>query len=307
MGFAGIQGRFRSVRGWTAGRGPFLASALVLAGALAAARATRAPPRCKLTLELIDSATGKPVPGLVKIEDGAGRAVPLEGLLSRGEGLGADSPLWRWWVVPGPVTVSLPAEALDLEAFGGLETETARQRLELGGKAEVRLPLPLRRFHDAAQRGLASANTHLHLNRLEKPEAERYLREIPRADGLDLVFLSHLERAGEDAGYVSNRFTAADLEGLSRSGVLFANGEEHRHNFGAQGEGYGHVMLLDILRHIQPVSIGPGIMKRGTDGTPLRAGIEAARGDGATAIWCHNDWGFEDVPSWLAARLDAQN
>ena len=24
-------------------------------------------------------------------------------------------------------------------------------------------------------------------------------------------------------------------------------------------------------------------------------------------IWCHNEWGFEDVPNWLAGLLDAQN
>ena len=36
------------------------------------------------------------------------------------------------------------------------------------------------------------------------------------------------------------------------------------------GEGFGHVMLLNILKRIEPVSIGPGIMKEGTDGIPLR-------------------------------------
>jgi len=201
----------------------------------------------------------------------------------------------------------VPAEKLVVEAFSGLETDLAREELDLRGKQDSQLRLALRRFHDSASKGLASANTHLHLNKLQKPEAERYLREIPRADGLDLVFLSHLERAVDDEGYISNRFTAADLAALSRSGVLFANGEEHRHNFGAQGEGYGHVMLLDLLRLIQPVSIGPGIMKRGTDGIPLHSGIDTARRDGASAIWCHNHWGFEDVPNWLTGRLDAQN
>src|SRR5262245_8968130 len=81
----------------------FLSSTLVLVGAVASSLATRAPPLCQLSLELIDSGTGNSVPGLVRIEDLAGKAVVPEGLLSRGEGLEADSPLRRWWVAPQPV------------------------------------------------------------------------------------------------------------------------------------------------------------------------------------------------------------
>jgi len=75
----------------------------------------------------------------------------------------------------------------------------------------------------------------------------------------------------------------------------FDNGQEHRHNFEAYKEGYGHVMLLDISRLIRPVSIGPGIMKTGTDGLPLNRGIRNARRDGATVLWCHNKFGVEAV------------
>ena len=35
-------------------------------------------------------------------------------------------------------------------------------------------------------------------------------------------------------------------------------------------EGYGHVMFLHLPELIQPVSIGPGISGKGTDGIPLR-------------------------------------
>ena len=89
--------------------------------------------------------------------------------------------------------------------------------------------------------------------------------------------------------------------------MLVNNGQEHRHNFGDQGEGFGHVMLLNIKTMIQPVSIGPGISHRGTDGTPLQVGIEEAHRQGGTAIWCHNNWGREDVPNFVGGKLDAQN
>jgi hypothetical protein len=45
----------------------------------------------------------------------------------------------------------------------------------------------------------------------------------------------------------------------------------------------------------------------GTDGTPLQTGIEEAHRQGGTAIWCHNNWGREDVPNFVNGKLDAQN
>jgi hypothetical protein len=66
-------------------------------------------------------------------------------------------------------------------------------------------------------------------------------------------------------------------------------------------------MLLNIKSLIQPVSIGPGISHRGTDGIPLQTGIEEAHRQGGTAIWCHNNWGWEDVPNFVSGKLDAQN
>lgn len=89
--------------------------------------------------------------------------------------------------------------------------------------------------------------------------------------------------------------------------MLVSNGEEHRHNFGAGGEGYGHVMLLGLKELVQPVSIGEGIAKTPPDFPPLAMGLENAHQQDGTAIWCHNNWWFEDIPNWLAGRLDAQN
>src|SRR5437867_9012834 len=263
---------------------------------------------CKLAIELVDADSGQVLPGLVQLEDAAGKPLVLEGLLSRGKGLAAEAPISRWSALAGSAAVVVPAAKLTVLALHGLEWEAARAEVDLTGKTASEVRVPLKRFHDPSKGGYRSANTHLHLTTLPRDEAERYLREIPRADGLDIVFLSYLERAGEDINYVSNQFTKEDLAALSRSsGVLFGNGEEHRHNFGAQDEGYGHVMLLDILKLIQPVSIGPGISKRGTDGLPLQRGIDAARADGATTIWCHNNWGREAIPSWLTGKLHAQN
>jgi hypothetical protein len=209
--------------------------------------------------------------------------------------------------VASPVTLVLPQGKLKVEALYGLESELVTREIDLSGKDKGSLKLALKRFYKPADRKLVSGNTHLHLMKLTHAEAVRYLETVPRADGLDLVFVSHLKRVPEDVGYITNLFTDGDLGRLSKGGVLFGNGEEHRHNFGSGGEGYGHVMFLNLQRLVEPVSIGPGIMKAGTDGRPLQRGIKEAREQEATVIWCHNQLGHEDLPSWISGILDAQN
>jgi len=146
-----------------------------------------------------------------------------------------------------------------------------------------------------------------HRNTQEHSIPDHYLKSISRADGLELVFVSCLRRAKAERNYISNTYTKQQLQQLSGHGVMFGHGEEHRHNFGSGGEGYGHVMFLNIKELIRPVSIGPGIMGEGMDWLPLRRGIDKAHRNGATTIWCHNAFGFEEVPDWIAGVLDAHN
>src|SRR5947208_1324858 len=82
------------------------------------------------------------------------------------------------------------------------------------------------------------------------------VRLIPAADRLGVLFISHLERSGDDQTYITNRYPVGDLPAFTATGVLVNNGEEHRHNFGAYGQGYGHVMFLDLDKLVEPVSLG---------------------------------------------------
>ncbi|MBM83745.1 MAG: hypothetical protein CMJ78_24575 [Planctomycetaceae bacterium] len=269
---------------------------------------SRAQEECLVKLSIVDSSSGRALSGLVRIKDAEGKVIRPAQLMSRGMGLKDGEPLLDWSVLPKATTVELPHRKLTVEAIGGLETEASKISIDLTGKSKADVRLSLLTFHNPREAGWRSANTHLHLMKISRDDCDRYLQEIPKADGLDMVFLSYLERAVADREYTSNRYTDDDLDGLTKaSGVVFGNGEEHRHNFAGFGQGYGHVMLLDIQKLIQPVSIGPGIMKEGTDGLPLRRGIETARRDGAKVIWCHNNWGMESLPSWLDKKIHAQN
>ncbi len=296
----------------TAGRG----ASTIAAGLLSLLSLTCAGPprdgRFLLALRLIEGNSGSAVPGLVRVLNARGEAVPLENLLSRGLGLEAKHVAHQWRVLPGAAVLRLPRENLTLEVFRGLDTEVVR--VEIAGSAwgQEAEPYPcdvhLHRFYDAALRGWRGANTHLHLKEIGRADADRYLREVPAADGLDALYVSYLERAEADRTYVSNSYSADDLRRLSgQSGVQIGGGEEHRHNFGGFDEGYGHVMFLDLRTLVRPVSIGRGIMKEGNDAPPLRDGIDEARRQGATVLWCHNTFGLEDLPNWIEGRPHAQN
>ena len=264
--------------------------------------------QCRLKITLIDSKTQKLVPGVIRcVRQSDGQAIPISDLLARGQGLDDKASIHNWYVIPETSEVSLPRQPLRLEAFAGVESELATISLDLSGQNQQSVRIPLRFFSHVAPQGWYAGNTHLHLSDLNKEQADRYLKEIPPADRLDILFISYLERAILDKTYVTNRYPLGDLKEFGSTGVLLNNGEEHRHNFGDQGEGFGHVMFLNIKKLVQPVSIGPGISHTGTDGTPLESGIEEAHRQGGVAIWCHNNWGMEDVPNFVAGKLDAQN
>jgi hypothetical protein len=264
--------------------------------------------QCLVKITLIDSQTHKPVPGVIRCSrENDSQVIPIAGLLARGQGLDSKSSIHGWHVVPETTEISLPRQPLKLEAFAGVESELATVSLDLTGQNKKSVSIPMHFFSQVGQQGWYAGNTHLHLSNLNKEQADRYLNTIPRADRLDILFISYLERAVVDKDYITNRYPVGDLKGFWSTGVLVNNGEEHRHNFGDQGEGFGHVMFLNIKSLIQPVSIGPGISHKGTDGTPLQLGIEEAHRQGGVAIWCHNNWGMEDVPNFVAGKLDAQN
>jgi hypothetical protein len=286
--------------------GTILALSFLLLGSASLAAAPTSD-TCSLTIELIDGHSGSPLPGIIHIQTKDAETVRPPELLNRGLGIEPPGPIHDWSVLPQKTTVTVPAAALSLQALSGLETDLAEQNLNLTGMQHAELTIRLKRFRSARELGQVAGNTHLHLKKLSKAQADRYLQEVPLADGLDIVFISYLERAGADLEYTSNNYSPQQLQQMSHGHVHFGHGQEHRHNFGSHGEGYGHILLLDIPYIVQPVSIGPGIMNSGTDSPPLQEGIDQARTAGGKVIWAHNLYGFEDIPNWITGRVHANN
>lgn len=286
---------------------PVCAAVVGLAAFVGSSRPDAGP--VKVRLRLIDARTGKDISGIIRAyADGKDQPIALAGALDRMRGLAKSESMHGWHVVPDKgVVVELPRAKLRIDALRGLETALTRQEIDLREKAPEEITLKLDYLFDPDKEGLAAGNTHLHLMKLSREDADDYLRQIPAADGLKVLFLSHLERKGDDKTYITNGYPTGDLPQFNNTGVLFNNGEEHRHNFTPYGQGYGHIMFLNIKQLVRPVSLGAGITGEGNDDRPMRPGIEDARKQGGTVIWCHNNSGYEGVPSALAGRLDAHN
>ncbi len=251
-----------------------------------------------LRISLRDAGSGAEVPGNVRVIDERGRPLALDLRSTRPRG---------WYSIAGPVEVRVPAARLRVEAFRGLETGIATRELDLTGQSGAQLELALARFYSAAEHGLASGNTHLHLMAWDRARVEEYLRVAAAADQLDFAWVSYLFRQGADTPYTSNDLTRADLDALSTETTRFGWGEELRHNFGAYAIGYGHALLLDLRELVEPVSIGPILAGSDADAPGLAGLLDQARARAATVIWAHGESGYEDLPSWLLGRVDAQN
>jgi hypothetical protein len=268
----------------------------------------RADDTVKLRVRLVDADTGKELPGIVRaFRAGEDKPLPLPGLYDRLRGLKPNATLAGWCVVPARgAETTLPRAKVRFEAVSGLETALAVEEIDLS-KLPEEVTVKLKTIFRPEESELVAGNTHLHLMNLTADDSDEYLKQIPGADRLKVLFISYLERFKEDVNYITNRHAIGDQKQFDATGVLVNNGEEHRHNFGSHGEGYGHVMFLNINKLVKPVSLGSGITGAGTDDLPLRPGIEDARKQGGLVIWCHNASGFEGVPNTLAGRVDALN
>jgi hypothetical protein len=263
----------------------------------------------RVRLRLVEAATGKDVGGMVRVfPRDKEEPLALPGLFDRLRGLTPAQDVRGWYVVParGALT-TLPRMRLRFEAVSGLESALVRQDVDLRQNAPREVVVKLPFLFRPEKEKLAAGNTHLHLRGKDLKQADEYLRTIPAADGLKVLFISYLERKNDDRTYITNRYPVGEPKALAGTGALFNNGEEHRHNFEAFGQGYGHVMFLDIHKLVRPVSLGPGITGGGDDDRPLGPGIEEARRQGGTVLWCHNTSGHEGVVSALAGRFDALN
>src|SRR5262249_41219034 len=225
-------------------RSVLLAPICVVALGLCAYLSSKPDEPAKIRLRLVDAATGKDVGGMVRVFPvGKDEPLRLPGLFDRLRGLTRSQDARGWYVVPARgAETTLPRARLRIEAVSGLESALARQEIDLSEKAPTEVVGKLSFVFRPGKEGLSESNARLHRRDLSAQDADEYLRQTPAADGLKVMFISYLERKDDDRTYISNRYPVGELKQFRGTGVLFNNGEEHRHNFQAYGQGYGHVM-----------------------------------------------------------------
>src|SRR5262245_2435309 len=168
-------------------------SVLVFGGVLfLQAKPKEAGETAKVHLRLVDGRTGKTVPGIVRIFlQGNDKPLSLTGLADRLRGLERSDTTGRWYVVPADgAQTSLPRAALRLDAVPGLETALARQEVDLSKVTVDTVSVKLEFLFRPEENQLFAGNTHLHLRNLTREEADEYLRQLPVADGLRVLFIS---------------------------------------------------------------------------------------------------------------------
>ena len=149
-----------------------------------------------LTIELLDADTKEQLAGMVRVTNlETGKAVKLPEQIHRA---------LNWYSLLPQETVVVPKTKLQIEGIHGIETELTILNLDTTFTEKATVQVFLRRFYDPPSKGILSGNTHLHLMEMTYAEALNYLATVPKADGLDLVYLSHLRRVPNESQYISN-------------------------------------------------------------------------------------------------------
>ncbi|GAB5458783.1 MAG: hypothetical protein Hens3KO_18130 [Henriciella sp.] len=258
---------------------------------------------CSVSISLISEASNLPIHGTFRItnKETQDRWWPADW---------TSAPELRrvedWWTIDGKATITLSPGNYRVEAIAGLDTLLTQKDFSVT-KHSVALTLPIHSFHLDGMESWWAGNTHLHMLEVTRDFADRYLSIVPSADGLNVVYVSHLQRDGVDHTYVTNDMRPDDLAQFDTPTLSFGFGQETRHNFGTFGEGYGHILFLAIQDILPPVSIGAELSRMTHDYPPLKPTITSAKDHGASTIWAHNNFGMEDIPSWIAGLVDAQN
>ena len=141
------------------------------------------------------------------------RTIPLPGLYDGLHSLKVDAEFAGWHVVPSKERGR--CRNYRVEAVAGLNPLVPAMDVDLAKDAPGEVVVKLPPVFQPGELGLAAGNTHLHLMKLTKDDAEEYLRQIPSAAATPVLFISYLERFKDDAEYITNRYPVGDLPACS--------------------------------------------------------------------------------------------
>jgi hypothetical protein len=244
-----------------------------------------------------DHETGRSLEARVQVVASSGLLVAPPDAIHK---IGTGEP---FFYSDGAFEVDLPPGQADLVVERGVEYRPARLVLTVPRHGTTDVDISLDRWTRLAERGWYAGNTHVHYDEKETRPLDR-LRLDPRVEDLPVLVMSVLQRW--QLAYASNAFPIGRHE-LSTPEHVIEVGEESRHNDEPWQIGYGHIMLLNIDRLVEPMSRGVLVDAASPDYPPLIDACDTAHAQGGTVLWCHNADGMEAPVAAALGRLDGIN
>lgn len=202
----------------------------------------------------------------------------------------------------GRFEVKLPPGEATLTLERGFEHPLVTQSLRLEPGETRELKLRSERFLDPTARGWFSGDTHIHWakNWWSEEEDIKLLAMVQRAEDLRVVNNLTLKHHTRDQDFLApTQFPMGPIPGLCDADYHAQQAEEYRNE-----EFYGHIILLNIKRLIEPVSTGSmGGPPHFWDWPPNTHAIEEARRQGGISIEAHGLGRNNDVPVNVAQGL----
>src|SRR5882724_1561922 len=230
-----------------------------------------------------DRDAGRPLEARVQVVASSGLLVAPPDAIHK---VGTGEP---FFYSDGTFEVDLPSGQVDIVVERGIEYRPTRLTLTVPRHGTIDADLPLDRWVRLGEQGWYAGNTHVHYDEKETRPLDR-LRLDPRVEDLPVLVMSVLQRW--QLAYASNAFPIGRHE-LSTPEHVIEVGEESRHNDEPWQIGYGHIMLINIDRLVEPMSRGVLVDEASPDYPPLIDACDAAHDQGGIVLWCHNADGME--------------
>jgi hypothetical protein len=244
-----------------------------------------------------DRETGRPFEARVHVLTSTGRFCAPEDSIHK---VGGGEP---YFYSDGAFSVDLPGGQADVVVERGTEYRPLRMIVDVPRSGAVEVDLPLERWIRLPEQGWYAGNTHVHYDEKETRALDR-VRLDPRVEDLPVLVVSVLKR--RDLAYASNAFPVG-RHAISTAEHVVDVGEESRHNDEPWHIGYGHIMLVNIARVVEPLSRGVLVDDADPDYPPLIDACDEARSQGGVVLWCHNAQGMEAPVAAALGRLDGIN
>jgi len=201
-------------------------------------------PTARLSVTVVDGATGQPMPARLSVSGGDGRSyAPDDAWRHADEAFvrGEQAYEYGYFHTRGHSVVTVPASPVVVEAWHGPEYATRRQELELA-PGEIRsVRLALRRLDDLPARGWWGGDLHVHMNYGgHYRNTPAHLAFQGEAEGLNVIENLVVNKEQRIPDIAAFRTTP---DPVSTPRFLLVHGQEFHTGF------WGHTALLGLRDH----------------------------------------------------------